>query len=62
MPTTSLPRQLLKSASRIADLAVTPTPGITVLIYHRVGAARAQRKLQAAVEEFTRESQARGGL
>jgi len=26
------------------------------------GAARAQRKMQAAIEEFTRESQARGGL
>lgn len=38
MPATSLPRQALKSASRLHDVASTPLRGIAVLIYHRVGA------------------------
>ena len=38
MPSTSLPRQALKAASRAYDVIRPPTAGITVLIYHRVGA------------------------
>ena len=38
MTTTSLPRQALKAASRTYDRVSRPAPGITVLIYHRVGA------------------------
>ena len=38
MATTSLSRRLLKSASRIADVVRPPNDGVTVLIYHRVGA------------------------
>ena len=38
MATTSIPRQALKFASRTHDLIRRPDAGITVLIYHRVGA------------------------
>lgn len=39
MTTTSLPRRALKATSRVADVVHPPTPGVTVLIYHRVGAS-----------------------
>ena len=39
MATTSLPRRLIKSGSRLHDVIRRPVDGITVLIYHRVGAS-----------------------
>lgn len=39
MASTSLPRQVLKTTSRLADAVRPPAAGISVLIYHRVGAA-----------------------
>ena len=36
---TSLPRRALKSASRVTDAVRPPRVGITVLIFHRVGAS-----------------------
>lgn len=38
-PTTSVPRRAIKFASRIADTVHRPDQGVTVLIYHRVGAS-----------------------
>ncbi|MFN8050219.1 MAG: polysaccharide deacetylase family protein [Acidimicrobiales bacterium] len=38
MPTTPLPRRVLKTSSRLYDRLRPPQRGITVLIYHRVGA------------------------
>lgn len=35
---TSAPRRAIKAASRAWDAVRPPTPGVTVLIYHRVGA------------------------
>lgn len=52
MTSTSLPRRALKGASRAHDLARPPEPGITVLIYHRVGAtAGGQMNLDPGVFE-----------
>lgn len=36
--TTSLPRRVLKATARVYDVVARPAEGITVLIYHRVGA------------------------
>lgn len=52
MTTTSLPRRALKGASRLHDVVRPPAAGITVLIYHRVGAATGgQMNLDADVFE-----------
>lgn len=38
--TTSIPRRAIKLGARVADTVLPPVPGVTVLIYHRVGAGR----------------------
>jgi peptidoglycan/xylan/chitin deacetylase (PgdA/CDA1 family) len=54
MPTTSFPRRALKAASRAYDVVRRPAAGVTVLIYHRVGAGSGgQMNLDAG--EFERQ-------
>lgn len=51
---TSLPRRALKAAARSWDVLHAPAPGITVLIYHRVGAATGGQ-MNLAPAEFDRQ-------